>query len=48
MMISSVKVILIIFTSFLLLAIILNQEKTKEDILVFTIFTLYLVYLLLS
>lgn len=48
MLLSSVRTILIIFTSFMMFMIAINRNKQAMDLVVFIMFTLYLFYLLCS
>jgi hypothetical protein len=48
MLLSSVRTILILFTSFMMLMIAINRNKQAIDLVVFIMFALYLFYLLVS
>lgn len=47
-MLESVKTILIIFTTIMIIALVVNKHKQPGDLLVFIMFLLYLFYLLNS
>jgi hypothetical protein len=47
-MLESVRLLLIVLTTIMLLGVVLNREKQSGDLLIFLMFTLYLLYLLCS